>query len=274
MIRRFDVLTFGAACLAAALLISCGGGNTTTTTSQPAAAPAAPGANAPAAAPAGAPAAAVSDADGATVAGKVTFMGTAPKPEPIRMSADPYCQKADPGLTTDNEIVGAGGEVQNVFVYVKDGLGNRTYPAPADAVTLDQKGCHYAPHVIGIMVGQPLKIVNSDNTLHNVHGHPMANKEFNQGQPIQGMQMTHTFSTKEVMIPFKCDVHNWMNAWIGVLDHPFYAVTGADGTFTIKGLPPGTYTIEAWHEKLGTQTMTVTVGAKESKQLAFTYKAV
>jgi len=257
--------------LAAGLSIACGGGNTTTTTtSQPNAAPGAPAANAPAAT---GPAAAVSAADAATITGKVTFTGTAPAPTPIKMSADPYCQKADPGLKTENEIVGAGGEVQNVFVYVKDGLGNRTFPAPTDPVTLDQKGCHYEPHVLGIMVGQPLKIVNSDNTLHNVHGLAKDNKEFNQGQPIQGMQMTHTFSTKEVMIPFKCDVHNWMNAWIGVLDHPFYAVTGADGTFTIKGLPPGTYTIEAWHEKLGTQTMTVTVGAKESKTIGFTYKA-
>jgi plastocyanin len=257
--------------IAGGSLVACGGGNTaTTTTSQPAAAPAAssPSSSAPVAAPA----AAVSAADAATVTGKVTFSGTAPKPTPIKLSADPYCQKADPGLTTETEIVGPGGEVENVFVYVKDGLGNRTFPAPTEPVTLDQKGCHYAPHVLGIMVGQPLKIVNSDNTLHNVHGLAKENKEFNQGQPIQGMQMTHVFSAKEVMIPFKCDVHNWMNAWIGVLDHPFYAVTGADGTFTIKGLPPGTYTIEAWHEKLGSQTQTVTVGAKESKTVAFTYK--
>jgi len=257
--------------IAGGSLLACGGGNTaTTTTSQPAAAPAAssPSSSAPVAAPA----AAVSAADAATVTGKVTFSGTAPKPTAIKLSADPYCQKADPGLTTETEIVGPGGEVENVFVYVKDGLGNRTFPAPTEPVTLDQKGCHYAPHVLGIMVGQPLKIVNSDNTLHNVHGLAKENKEFNQGQPIQGMQMTHVFSAKEVMIPFKCDVHNWMNAWIGVLDHPFYAVTGADGTFTIKGLPPGTYTIEAWHEKLGSQTQTVTVGAKESKTVAFTYK--
>jgi plastocyanin len=253
--------------LAAGLLIACGGGNSSTTaTNQPGAAPAASSSSAPAAG-------AVNAADAATVTGKVTFSGTAPKPEPIKMSADPYCQKADPGLTTENEIVGPGGEVENVFVYVKDGLGNRTFPAPSEPVTLDQKGCHYAPHVLGIMVGQPLRIVNDDNTLHNVHALAKNNSEFNQGQPIQGMQMTHVFSAKEVMVPFKCDVHNWMNAWIGVLDHPFYAVTSADGTFTIKGLPPGTYTIEAWHEKLGTQTQTVTVGAKESKNLAFTFKA-
>src|SRR5581483_11454706 len=200
MIRRFNVLAFGA-CLAAGLIVACGGGNTTsTTTTQQGAAPAASSSSATGAAPASP----INAADAATITGKVTFSGTAPAPTPIKMSADPYCQKADPGLTTENEIVGKGGEVQNVFVYVKDGLGNRTFPAPTEAVTLDQKGCHYEPHVLGIMVGQPLKIVNSDSTLHNVHGLAKNNTEFNQGQPIQGMQMTHVFSAKEVMIPFKC----------------------------------------------------------------------
>jgi hypothetical protein len=117
-----------------------------------------------------------------------------------------------------------------------------------------------------------MQIINSDDTLHNVHGLAKANKEFNAGQPIQGMKMTHTFSTKEVMVPFKCDVHGWMNAWVGVLDHPYYAVTGADGTFSLKGLPPGTYTVEAWHEKLGTQIQMVTIGGKESKDVAFTFR--
>jgi len=224
----------------------------------------------------GAPSSGGQKVDAATAGelkGVVTLDGTAPKNEPIKMSADPVCTREAKGDQAQETYMVEGGKLANVFVYVKDGLGNRTFTAPAEDVTLDQKGCHYTPHVVGIMVGQPLKIVNSDNTLHNVHGLPKDNKEFNQGQPIQGMQMTHTFSAKEVMIPFKCDVHNWMNAWIGVLDHPFYAVTGADGTFTIKGLPPGTYTIEAWHEKLGTQTQTVTVGAKESKNIAFGYKA-
>jgi plastocyanin len=269
MIRSVDLRSLTAALAAAGLLISCGGGSNQT------AAPAA--SNAPAS---GAPATSATppesvDAGTAgTVTGKVTFEGTPPAPQPIKLSSDPYCQTANAGLTTENEIVGAGGTVANVFVYIKDGLGNRTFTAPATPVVLDQKGCHYTPHVLGIQVGQPLQIVNSDSTLHNVHGLPKANKEFNQGQPIQGMKTTHTFSTKEVMIPFKCDVHGWMNAWVGVLDHPYYAVTGADGTFSLKGLPPGTYTIEAWHEKLGTQTQMVTVGAKESKNVGFTFKAV
>jgi len=252
-----------AACLAA-FLVSCGGGNTNQNAQN--AAPASSGAAAPAAP-------AVDPAIAATVTGKVTFTGTAPAPAPIKLSADPYCEKANPGLTTENEVVGKDGAIGNVFVYVKDGLGDRTFPAPSAPVVLDQKGCHYTPHVLGIQVGQPLQIVNSDDTLHNIHGLPKANREFNQGQPIQGMKMTHTFSTKEVMIPFKCDVHGWMNAWIGVLDHPYYAVTSADGSFSLKGLPPGTYTIEAWHERLGTQTQTVTVGEKETKDVAFTFKA-
>jgi plastocyanin len=254
-----------AACAAAALVIACGGGNQN---QQQASVPASSGA----AAPAGAAAPVVDAATAATVTGKVKFEGTSPAPTPIKLSSDPYCQKANPGLTTETEIVGKDGAVENVFVYVKDGLGNRTFPAPSAPVVLDQKGCHYAPHVLGIQVGQPLQIVNSDDTLHNVHGLPKANKEFNQGQPIQGMKMTHTFSTKEVMVPFKCDVHGWMNAWIGVLDHPYYAVTSAAGSFSLKGLPPGTYTIEAWHEKLGTQTQTVTVAEKETKDVAFTFK--
>ena len=253
--------------VAVTLVAACGGGTNQSQNSVPATS----GAAAPAAAPA-APAT-VDTANAGAVAGKVTFAGTPPAPTPIKLSSDPYCQKANPGLATETEVIGKDGAVENVFIYVKDGLGNQAFPAPAEPVTLDQKGCHYTPHVLGIQVGQPLQIINSDDTLHNIHGLPKANKEFNQGQPIQGMKMTHTFSTKEVMIPFKCDVHGWMNAWIGVLDHPFYAVTTADGTFSLKGLPPGTYTIEAWHEKLGTQTQTITVGAKETKDVAFTFKA-
>jgi plastocyanin len=257
--RLSDRLSSATTCAAAVLLVSCGGG-----TNQ-SAGPASSGAAAPAAV-------AVDPATAGSVSGKVTFEGTPSTPQTIKLSSDPYCESANSGLTTETEMVGPGGVVQNVFVYVKDGLGDRTFAAPSEPVTLDQKGCHYTPHVLGIQIGQPLQIVNSDNTLHNVHGLAKANKEFNTGQPIQGMKTTHTFSTKEVMVPFKCDVHGWMNAWIGVLDHPYYSVTGSDGTFSLKGLPPGTYTIEAWHEKLGTQTQMVTIGAKETKDVAFTFR--
>jgi len=269
MRRPFNHLFRTVVCASAIAVVACGGGNQpqqTTAPPQGAAAPPSSGAGA-------APAAAVDAATAATVTGKVSFMGTPPAAQAVKLSSDPYCEKANPGLKTETEVVGSDGSLGNVFVYVKDGLGNRTFTAPSDPVILDQNGCHYTPHVLGIQIGQPLQIVNSDDTLHNIHARPTANKEFNQGQPIQGMKMTHTFSTKEVMVPFKCDVHGWMNAWIGVLDHPYYAVTSADGTFSLKGLPPGTYTIEAWHEKLGTQTQTVTVGEKETKNVAFTFKA-
>ena len=139
---------------------------------------------------------------------------------------------------------------------------------------IDQKECRYHPHVFGMRVGQPLEIVNSDPTLHNIHAMPKANQEFNNGQPIQGMKMTHTFTAKEVMVPFKCDVHGWMNAYVGVLDHPLLrGDRRTTARSSSKDLPPGTYTIEAWHEKLGTQTQSVTIAAKESKDVNFTFKA-
>jgi plastocyanin len=156
---------------------------------------------------------------------------------------------------------------------VKDGLGDRVFPVPASAVVLDQKGCRYAPHVLGIQVGQTLEILSSDNTLHNVHAMPQQNREFNMAHQLAGIKHTHVFSTKEVMIPFKCDVHKWMNAFVGVLDHPFYAVTAGNGRFELKGLPPGTYTVEAWHEKLGTQTQMVTIGDKQTSDISFTFKS-
>jgi len=259
MTRRLNLLA--AVCVAAGVLMSCGGGTNQSSV------PSSSGAAAPAATP-------VDQATVGNVTGKVSFEGTPPTPQPIKLSSDPYCQQANPGLTTETEIVGAGGAVQNVFVYIKDGFGNRTFPAPSEPVVLDQKGCHYIPHVLGIQVGQPLQVVNSDSTLHNVHAQPKANSDFNAGQPLPGVKTTHTFSTKEVMVPFKCDVHGWMNAWVGVLDHPFYSVTRADGMFSLKDLPPGTYTVEAWHEKLGTQTRMVTIGAKETKDVAFTFTGV
>jgi plastocyanin len=158
-----------------------------------------------------------------------------------------------------------------VFVYVKDGLGNLKFPVPTTPLVLDQKGCQYRPHVFGVQAGQPIEILNSDATLHNIHAWPQANQEFNMGQALQGMKDTHTFTTQEIMVPFRCDVHRWMNSFVGVVAHPFFAVTGADGAFSLKGLPPGTYTIEAWHEKFGTKTASVTIGAKESKDVAFTF---
>jgi len=214
----------------------------------------------------------VDPATAGSVTGTIRFDGTPPAPQPVNRSSDPYCEKQG-AATTETVTVGSGGSLQNVFVYVKDGLGDRAFPVPTTSVVLDQKGCRYEPHVLGIQVGQTLEILSSDNTLHNVHAIPEQNREFNKAHQMAGIKHTHAFSTKEVMVPFKCDVHKWMNAYVGVLDHPFYAVTGANGTFELKGLPPGTYTIEAWHEKLGTQTQTVTIGEKQTSDVTFTFKA-
>ncbi len=205
--------------------------------------------------------------------GVVTLDGPAPANEAIKMNADPVCMREAKGPQyTESYVVGENGKtLANAFVYVKDGLGNYVFDTPSEPAKLDQKDCRYMPHVVGVRVGQPLEIVNSDPTLHNIHAMPKANQEFNNGQPIQGMKMTHTFSQKEVMVPLRCDVHGWMNAYVGVVDNPFYTVTDRDGTFDLKGLPPGTYTIEVWHEKLGRKTESVTVGPKETKDITFTF---
>ena len=214
----------------------------------------------------------VDPATAGTITGVVKLDGKAPAAQSITMDSDPYCEK-QPKNATESVVVGSDSTLQNVFVYVKDGLGNRVFPVPASAVVLDQKGCRYAPHVLGIQVGQTLEILSSDDTLHNVHAIPQQNREFNMAHQLAGIKHTHVFSTKEVMIPFKCDVHKWMNAFVGVLDHPFYAVTTGNGRFELKGLPPGTYTVEAWHEKLGTQTQMVTIGDKQTSDISFTFKS-
>ena len=213
----------------------------------------------------------VDPATAATITGKVLFEGTPPENPVIQMSSDSACGAAE--TRAERYVVDNGG-LKNVFVYVKDGLGNKyIFDTPTEPVKLDQKGCHYSPHVVGIRTTQPLEISNSDNTLHNVHAMPKENREFNQGQSVQGMKNTVTFSTPEVLIPFKCDVHAWMNAYIGVVDHPYFAVTGDGGKFELRGLPPGTYAIEAVHERLGRQSLPITLGEKDSKELTFTFKA-
>ena len=205
------------------------------------------------------------------VTGRIVFEGTPPAPQPIRMNSDPRCQPAEGGAVRQTVMVGDAGALQNVFVYVKDGLGGLRFPVPSEPVLLDQRGCTYVPHVFGVQVGQMVEIRNSDPTLHNVHALAKANREFNTGQPMQGMKTNHVFTAPEVLLPIKCDVHGWMNAYAGIVTHPFYAVTLADGAFALNGLPPGTYTIEAVHEALGAQTQTVTIGEKERRELAFTF---
>lgn len=207
-----------------------------------------------------------------TVTGRVSFTGTVPANPAIDMSEEPECKKKHSGAPTDPQYVVKDGKLGNVFVYVKSGLpAGASYAAPDDAVKLDQDGCLYHPRTFGVMVGQKLEIDNSDPVLHNIKAVPHANRPFNVSQPTAGMKTTRTFTTTEVMVPLQCNVHSWMHANVAVLPHPFFATSADDGSFTIKGLPQGTYEIEAWHEKLGTKTMQVTVGDNETKTVDFTF---
>ena len=211
-------------------------------------------------------------AGSAAISGKITLEGTAPARQKIQMAADPVCLQQHSEAVFSEEVVSNNGALQNVFVYVKEGVtGN--FPAPKEAVVIDQQGCTYHPHVFGIQVGQLLEIRNSDSTLHNINAQPTGNKRFNVAQPVKGMKTMKTFDQPEVMVPFKCNVHPWMSAYGGVVNHPFFAVSDANGAISISGLPAGTYAVEAWHEKLGTQTQSVTVKDGETKSISFTFKA-
>lgn len=225
-------------------------------------------------APAGPPPGArpVDSSKAGTIAGRVQIDGALPANAQITMSSDPFCLRANQGGAASESFVGENGGVGNVFVYIKDGLGSYWVDVPTEPVNLDQAGCHYTPHVLGVRVGQPLRVSNSDDTMHNVHALAKVNRDFNFGQPIKGQANQKIFTSPEVMILFKCDVHSWMNAYVGVVDHPYFAVTEKGGGFELKNVPAGTYTIEAWHEKLGTETRRVTLGEKESTSISFTFK--
>jgi len=235
---------------------ACGGGNEPTATSAPATSTAAP----------------TDTADGpGVVSGVITFAGTPPPPRPLPMDSDSKCTPL-PGAVSERLVVGADGGLQNAFVWVKEGLGARTYAVPATPVMLDQKGCQYLPHVFGVQVGQTIKVTNSDAALHNVHAVPETNREFNFSQPPKVPPVDRVFTQPEIGVPLKCDVHGWMIAYANVVPHPFFAVTGADGRFEVKGLPPGTYTVEVWHETLGTQTQSATVDGKTPATVTAAFK--
>jgi plastocyanin len=207
------------------------------------------------------------------VTGKVSFEGTAPKKPRLMMNADPVCVKAHKSPVTGEEVlVNGNGTLKNVLVYVKDGLGSRKFDAPSARVTFDQQGCVYTPHVLGVQTGQELDVINSDPTLHNVHSLSKENPQFNVAQPKKGMKLTKKFDKAEVF-KVKCEVHTWMGAYIGVFGHPFFAVTGNDGSFSLRKLPAGDYTLETWHEKYGTQAMKVKVGATGEAKADFKYTA-
>ena len=207
------------------------------------------------------------------VIGKVSFEGQPPAPRPVDMSEEPTCAEKHEGQPMNPvAVVGSDGGLQNVFVYVKEGLPEGSWPTPSEAAVLDQDGCVYVPHVVAVQTGQTLEIKNSDGLLHNINARPTEQRGFNVSQPTN-MTTPRTFSRPEVMIPVECDVHGWMEAYIGVTDHPYFAVTGEDGSFTIANLPPGDYVIEAWHEEYGTQTQNVTVPASGEARAEFSYSA-
>lgn len=196
------------------------------------------------------------------ISGTVAYEGPVPKLRPVAMDADPVCAlKHKTPVESEVLVLGPGNSLGNVLVSVVKGLpAGKTYPAPKEPVVMDQKGCKYSPHVMGLMVGQPFKVLNSDGLLHNVHALPKVNQPFNMAMPPTRTEATQTFTKEEGIFTVKCDVHPWMQAYVRVLSHPYFAVTQPDGRFSIPGLAPGTYELEAWHEKLGTQTATVTVG--------------
>jgi plastocyanin len=209
-----------------------------------------------------------------SIAGKVAIEGTVPQNPVVHMASDPVCAGANKDGAAAETFVVDGGALENVFVYIKDDLGAKyAFETPATPVKIEQKGCHYVPHVAGIRAGQPLEISNDDSTMHTVHGMGHSNQEFNFSQPLPGIKNTVALTTTEVLMPVKCDVHPWMHAYIGVVNHPFFAVSAGGGKFDLRDVPPGTYTVAAVHEKLGTQSQTVTIGAKENKEITFTFKA-
>jgi plastocyanin len=205
----------------------------------------------------------------ATVNGTVKFDGAPPTPKKIDMSADPACK----GSNAYENVVVDGGDLANVFVYVKDGLGSRTFDVPQDAVVLVQQGCKYHPHVLGVMAGQNVEIKNEDQTTHNIHPSPKDNREWNESQPPSSSPLTKSFAREEIMLPVKCNQHPWMKMYVNVVKNPFYAVTDKSGKYEIKGLPPGTYTIAFVHEILGEKDQQVTVGPKDTKTVDQSFKA-
>jgi plastocyanin len=222
----------------------------------------------------------VSKNDEGSITGKISYSGTAPEAKKISTDADPACSAKSPNLTTEEWVV-KDGKLANTFVYIKSGtiaggskVADYSFPTPSAPVALDQNGCHYKPHVLGVMVNQDINITNSDPTTHNIHFTPKSNPDWNQSQPNGAAPMTHKLARAEVLVPVKCNQHPWMKSYIGVLKHPFFAVSSEDGSFEIKGVPPGKYTVVAWHEGgvNGTEkTMEVTVTAKTPATADFAF---
>jgi len=254
---KWPILAVGTVALAVAL-ISCGSKQGTNET---------PAANAPT----------VKSVD-ATTAGSITgtikLDGTPPKMKVINMAAEPTCAKdhaSQPAMTED-VVPGDNGTLQNVVVYLQGDFSQYVFTTPTTPVVIDQKGCQYHPHVLALMTNQPLQVINSDSITHNIHPVPKDNREWNQSQPPGAAPIVQSFARPEVAIPVKCNVHPWMKAYIAVFANPYFQVTGKDGSFAIKNVPPGTYKLTAWHELYGTSEQDVTIGPSESKAITITFK--
>ena len=213
-------------------------------------------------------------AQSATMKGKVFFDGAVPAPATIPIRGNPECAAfhAD-GAVHSEELLVKDGALQNVFVYIKEGLEGQSFAPPVQAVTIENKNCMYVPHVSGAQVDQAVILLNDDPTLHNIHSYSKNQKNWNLGLPFQGMKQTKKFSSPEVMVQLKCDVHPWMVGYVGVLPHPYFAVSGEDGSFEIKNLPAGEYVIEAWQEKLGAQSQKIKIEPRETKEIEFRFKS-
>jgi len=258
-----SLLIFPATIALAIGILSCGGGGQQSET--PAGAPAATATGKP-----------VDAATAGSISGTVRLDGAAPKMKVINMAAEPVCAKehTTPAMTQD-VVVGTGGALQNVVVYLKGDFSQYSFDPATTPVVIDQKGCQYNPHVIALRVGQPLNVTNSDQTTHNIHPVPANNREWNQSQPPGSAPLNESFAREEDTppIPVKCNVHPWMKSYIAVVGNPYFQVTGGDGSFSLKNVPPGTYTLTAWHESYGAMDQSITVGASEAKSgIAITFK--
>lgn len=252
-------LALGALVIVAASLVSCGQKQET------------PGGEATPANPA---AQAVDAATAGSIMGTVKLDGTPPKMKIINMAAEPDCAKdhANSPAMTQDVLTGENGALENVVVYLQGDFSGYKFDEPTTPVTIDQKGCMYEPHVLALRTGQPLDVVNSDPVTHNIHPVPKDNREWNESQPPGASPIMQSFAREEVAIPVKCNVHPWMKAYMAVLNNPYFQVTGKDGSFDLKDVPPGTYKLIAWHELYGMQEQDITVGPKESKAATFTFK--
>jgi hypothetical protein len=219
-----------------------------------------------------APTAIVDPATAGSISGAVRLEGAPPTFRPIDMSAEAICMQANRSAVIPPIVVtGARGALANVVIYVKSGLGSYRFDTPSTPVVLDQKGCMYVPRVLAVMTNQPFEVHNEDQTIHNVHPMPRQNRAWNKSEPVGDPPIVATFTKPEIAIPIACNIHPWMRAYMFVFAHPYFDITPKTGEFALKNLPPGTYTVEAWQEKLGVQDQTITIGPKETKSLDFVF---